>query len=340
MSTSTLVAAPTAQHPFIAPEREPHLPHLVRSRDDLLLNGWSERGIGAAVRAGELFHIRRGWYMTADDRASLSPEQRHHAHVIAVARDAHEGAASHTSAGVLWRLPFYRVRFARVHLTTASPHRISSAADVMRHVGGLAPEDVAVIDGIRCTSLARTVFDLIRILPLEAGVGVADAAERMMGLRLREWDLDAIASWRGGMQERIDAAVGARGIRQARWVADFADGRAQLPGESVSRLQLHRLGFAPPDLQVPVAGPHGADYLVDFGLDDVDSFGEFDGKGKYLDEAMRSGRTFEQVMLAEKQREDWIRGRTQRRMARWGSEHIRTPRELGRRLAAFGITPP
>ncbi|WP_309065470.1 hypothetical protein [Microbacterium sp.] len=337
-SAASLLALPAAA--WAEPGSQPRLEQLVRSRADLLLSGWTERALAAAVRDGVLRHIRRGWYMAAEDWNALHPEQRHRAHTIAVMRDAHGGTASHTSAGVLWRLPFYRIQFTRVHLTTDAPHRISSAPDVMRHVAPLPADDVVVIDGIRCTSLSRTVFDLCRTLPLEAAVAVADAAERMMALRIREWDLDAVLSWRRALAERLGAADGARGIRQARWVADFADGRAQLPGESVSRLQLHRLGFAPPDLQVPVEGPSGKLYFIDFGLDDVNSFGEFDGKRKYLEEALRSGRTVEEVLLAEKEREDWIRGRTQRRFGRWGWEHIHTPHALGRRLAAFHITPP
>lgn len=55
---------------------------------------------------------------------------------------------------------------------------------------------------------------------------------------------------------------------------------------------------------------------------------------------MRSGRTLEQVILDEKRREDWIRGTTQKRFARAESPHIVTPATLGKRLAAFGITPP
>lgn len=322
-------------------EPDPILPQLVRSREDLVLNGWSDRALAAGVADGALIHVRRGWYMDAAEHRSLTPERRHLAHVIAVARDTRGGAAmSHTSAGVLWRLPFYRVRFERVHMTTSAPARISSAPDVLRHVAPLPADDLVTIDGIRCTTLSRTVFDLCRLLPREAAVAVADAAERMMATRIREWDKDAVESWRTGMQERIDRAPGVRGIRQARWVAEFADGRAQLPGESVSRLQLHRLGFARPQLQVPIPGPHGRTYFVDFGLDDVNSFGEFDGKGKYLDDALRSGHSIEDVMLDEKRREDWIRGTTQRRFARWESSHISSPFVLGRRLASFNISPP
>ena len=88
-----------------------------------------------------------------------------------------------------------------------------------------------------------------------------------------------------------------------------------------------------------VAGPAGRDYFIDFGLDDVPAWGEFDGEGKYRDKAMRSGLTLEQVLLREKQREDWIRGVTQRPFARWKCEHLRTRDTLGARLASFGIRP-
>lgn len=319
----------------------PQLEHLVRSRNDLILNGWTDRGIAVAVRRGVLHRIRRGWYIAVADRASLWPEQRHRAHVIAVARDATGGAVmSHSSAAVLWRLPLYRINCTWVHMTTEASARISSAPDVKRHVATLPSEDTVVIDGIRCTSLSRTVFDLAGSLPREAAVALADAAERKMGERLREWDVDAVLSWRRGLQARLSAATGTRGIRQARWVADFADGRAQLPGESVSRLQLYRLGFAPPELQAPVPGPEGQTYYVDFRFTDRDGFGEFDGKDKYFDEAMRSGRPLEQVLFDEKRREDWIRGSTQSHFARWESEHILTARALGRRLESFGISAP
>lgn len=319
----------------------PTIEHLVRSRGDLLMNGWTDRRIAAAVRRGALHQIRRGWFIAADERKALWEEERHRTHVIAVARDARGRAVmSHSSAAVLWRLPLWRVQLLRVQMTTDAPHRISSSPDVRRHVASLPPDDVAVVDGIRCTSLSRTVFDLIRTVSLETAVALADAAERQMAARGWEWDLDAVTSWRRGLDERLDAAAGARGIRQARWVREFADGRAQLPGESVSRLQLHRLGFETPELQVPVDGPNGSQYFVDFGIRSIRVFGEFDGKGKYLDESLRSGKSMEQVVFEEKQREDWIRGTTQWRLARWETPHIKTPAALGARLAQFGISAP
>ncbi|HZU92483.1 MAG TPA: hypothetical protein VFF85_02595 [Microbacterium sp.] len=72
----------------------------------------------------------------------------------------------------------------------------------------------------------------------------------------------------------------------------------------------------------------------------IRAFGEFDGKGKYLDAALREGKSLDQILLEEKQREDWIRGTTHWRLGRWETPHIETANALGIRLAAFGIAPP
>jgi hypothetical protein len=311
------------------------------SRRMLRESGVSERSISESVRAGRLQRVRRGWFSEQDAWNDLSPEARHLAAVVAVTRDGRDRAVvSHESAAVLWGLPLYRHAPARVHLTTPTSFRISSGTDAARHVAPLPAADIVVRQGIRCTSLERTVFDVARTLPLETAVACADAAERTVALRGPRWDEDALAFWRAHLAERMGAAAGARGVRQARRVIEFADGRAQLPGESVSRLQLHRLGFAPPRLQVAVPAQEGGQYFVDFALDDVRAFGEFDGRVKYTDPLMRAGKSLEQVLLAEKQREDWIRGLTQYRFVRWGAEHSATPARLAARLKSFGIIPP
>ena len=119
----------------------------------------------------------------------------------------------------------------------------------------------------------------------------------------------------------------------------FADGRAQLPGESVSRLRLHQLGFAQPRLQVRVDHPDGY-WRLDFGLDDVDRWGEFDGEGKYTNREMLGAGTPGKALMQEKYREDMIRGITNRGIVRWGSAHIVTPDALRKRFVIFAVTSP
>ncbi len=303
---------------------------------------WRQRG--ERLRGGDLVRVRRGWYADAAIWRSWWSEGRHLARVHAAQRAMRGsgGVFSHQSAAVLWGLPLYGGDPPTVHTTLRRGAHVRSTAPVQRHRTPLDEADIVEREGIACTSLSRTVLDAARTTRPETAIALADAAFRLVAWseRERRYDLAADEVFRAGLRARIEQMPGARGIRQTRWIVDHADGRAQLPGESVSRLQLLRLGFRRIRLQVPVPGPHGRDYAVDFGLDEVAAWGEFDGRSKYLDPAMAGDRDPLEVLAAEKEREDWIRATTGRLMARWDMPHIGTPALLSRRLAVYGIRPP
>jgi len=302
----------------------------------------SERQIAGAVRDGELRRLQRNRFVAMAVWEDLWPESRHLIELSAAAAEMRlgGGVASHESAGALHELPFYRHIPDAVHLTLPAGKGMSSRPGLRRHRDQLPEEDIDTVSGIRCTSLERTAFDLARTLRPEAALVAADAALRRTASGADGYDEGVAQAWRERMLERCARSRGARGIRQAERAVRFADGRSESPGESVSRLQLSRLGFRRLRLQAPVPGPAGTDYRVDLEIEDVHTFFEFDGQGKYVEEAMRSGRTLEQVLLDEKRREDWIRGTTHKRMVRAESPHILTPATLARRLAAFGVRPP
>lgn len=314
---------------------------LLRTTAHLLDMGWKERRLRHAVERGVLHKLRRGVYIDGEVWSQLWPESRHRAEVIAAA-DGTGGqfVASYDSAAVVLGLALYRHVPAVVHATVDSGIRISSGARVFRHSEPLAADDIMVRDGIACTSLSRTTFDVMRSLSPEAAIACADASLGAAAVTRRVQDEHRAGLWREDLTRRVTDAKHGRGVRQARRMIELADGRAESPGESVSRLQLLRLGFATPRVQVPVPAPDGGWYWVDFGLDDVGALGEFDGKEKYVDEAKRRGQSMEQVILDEKRREDWIRGTTHRRFPRWGDEHIGSPQKLRQRLMSFHITPP
>lgn len=245
---------------------------------------------------------------------------------------------SHTSAAVLWDLPLFGMTADLVHVILQGRRHSRTEAGVRRHDLKIPDTDIVQRHGMHCTSLARTVFDLSRTRTAEAAISAADAALRSVATGMSRIDADVDAAWR---EELLSlCSPGLRGVRRARWVAEFADGRAQLPGESVSRLQLDRLGFREVELQVSVVGSRGAQYFLDFGFRGSRAFGEFDGEGKYLESALRKAPTTSDAVLEEKRREDDIRGVTGWRLVRWGSAHIGTADLLGSRLTAFGIHPP
>ena len=152
-------------------------------------------------------------------------------------------------------------------------------------------------------------------------------------------DGDSPAEWRAARLQQLDEMPGHRGVRRARQIIALADPRADSPAESVSRLYLDQLGVAVA-IQVPVVGPTGANYRVDFEFVGQRAFGEVDGRVKYLDPTLRRGCSAEEIVLHEKEREDEIRGVTGNSMVRWGVKHLATVRGFGGRLRACGIHVP
>ncbi|MGP3535845.1 hypothetical protein ACTU3I_13685 [Microbacterium sp. RD1] len=307
------------------------------------------QGIGRSsreelVRAKKLIVVRRGWYTESSAWSEWHTEERHTAAAIAAVRSMRGGdvVLSHTSAAVVWGLPLFRYSPRRVHVTGPGGNGNTRQGDaVARHVA-LIDGDRAEVDGLAVTSLARTVADTVGRIPLAAAVALADAALHAVAWNpqtRRRYHPEVAEGLRHHILGAATLQAGARGSVQGRWVVDFADGRAQSPIESLSRLYLHQLGFAPPRLQVRLAHASGY-YEIDIGLDDVDAWLEIDGSGKYTDPKMLGERTTAEAVIAEKWREDDIRGRTGRRVVRAGTAHLGTLESLSTRLAGFGIRAP
>lgn len=306
---------------------------------DLVESGRSSRAITSAVASGRIVRLRPGVYLEGRSWDAASPEDR----VVALARALHAVSVtrpvfSHETAAAIHGLPLSRATPDRVHAIVPED-RPGAASGVVRHRGALDEDAVVEVDGLRCTTIVRTVADIARTATFEQSVTVADAALRRFCVpHAGEYLADRAQEFRESALEITRRS--AHGQSRARRALAFADGRAQLPGESISRIRIRELGFRTVALQVRVPGPHGSPFFVDFGFEDVDGFGEFDGSMKYVDGRLTDGRTTAEVFDREKQREDWIRGRTQRRYARWGWPHVRSASTLGDRLAAFGIRPP
>lgn len=309
------------------------------TRDALEYEGWSARDISRGIAVGRLHHLRRGVYVDGPVWAELWPESQHLLRVVAVDETANSRPVfALASAAVVHGYTLYRVRTDRVHTVHPDAAR-RSVGDVVRHRASLGDDEITEIDGIHCTSAARTAWDLARLASPEVAVSCLDAALGRIGGDPRRYDRGAADAWRASLIERADAVVGARGVRGARSMFEIADGRSQLPLEAVTKLQFRRLGFRQPGLQVRVPAQHG-DYWMDIEVEEAGAFYECDGETKYTDEALRSGRSLEQVLLDEKRREDWVRGVTRRRVLRGGSAHAATPEALASRLASFGVELP
>lgn len=289
------------------------------------------------VRAGQWQRVRRGAYV---DRGYLDPKAGRHAlarrsalaHVAAVmaserARGADGSVLSHESAALVWGLRLWRLP-AEVHLITQQTRGGDAAADVARHRMDVAPEDVTERGGVRVTSLERTVVDLARGRRVPQGLVVADDALRH--------GADPAA-----MATLVDAQLGRRGVQRARTVLDLADGLAESPWETLTRLHVLAAGLPAPELQIVVATRLG-EFRADMGWRDWRVLIEFDGLVKYTD---LSGGDPGRVVFEEKRRHDAL-VEAGWRILRLTREDFRDVAALHRRLVALappsarhGLTP-
>ena len=239
------------------------------------------------------------------------------------------------------RLDRFRLSEAydRTHIATAPTGPGRAGTDLIRHRVAVHTADITSVHGMHCTTEDRTLFDLARALPVEVGVACADAIVRNRFRRYRTIDQAALGSWRASMHHRLTTSPGARGARSLRQVIDLADPHADSVLESLSRLQLLRLGFDV-ETQVSVPAPGGGRYFVDFELRGLGVLGECDGRHKYSDPSVRGDATPAEVVYQEKRREDWISGTTGKRLIRWGLADATSPERLARLLTEYGILLP
>ncbi len=126
---------------------------------------------------------------------------------------------------------------------------------------------VVEMHGLRVTTPLRTACDLGRLLPRDSAFAALDS---MLGLGA----FDRHQLWC-----EVDRFRGMRGVRQLRGFAPLADGRAQSPGESVTRLRwLDMLTLPEPELQIEVPSPYGWSYWLDLGVEELRFAIEYDGE--------------------------------------------------------------
>ncbi|MGW3483393.1 hypothetical protein [Rhodococcus indonesiensis] len=259
---------------------------IAMTRQDLLTQGISDDRIRAALRAGDLVALKPGVYLGRTDVASLDDVGRHRVMARHFGAGLRPGdALSHVSAAVLLGLDVWNVDLRRVHVSRTSA-RGRKATYLHVHATDWRAGDVIVIDGVHVTSVARTVVDLGRSLPLDEAVVAGDS-----GLR-------AEPSARELLPGVLAAARHRTGASRAAAVANLLDGRSESVGESLSRLRMARCGLPRPELQHEVVVRDGRRYRVDFFWETEGVVGEFDGAGKYSDR---------RDLVAEKHREDALR---------------------------------
>lgn len=218
----------------------------------------------------------------------------------------------------------------RLHVCTTRRAHSRSSSHLERHrVNG--PIAVRLVNGIRVTSLAQTVFECTRRSPLGVGLGVVDAALRFYA-RDRQGLGDAVR--REGR--------GRHGATQALRAVSLGDPRAENGGESYLRGKIIELGYeAPTDLQVELVDP--VDTRRTMRVDMVwrlasgrTVIGELDGFVKYEDSERARTKGAIKVLVDERQRESHITALGYP-VARFLYARLDEPGYVAAVLDAFGI---
>ncbi len=155
---------------------------------------------------------------------------------------------------------------------------------------------VVVVNGIRVAPPKVMLVECLMGIRLTDGLAIADSALRRFGIN------------RSDLQKAVEELGSRRhGVDAARMVAAFADAGAESGGESIARGRFIEEGYMVPELQREFDDPMGEkSFRADFFWqldDDHGVIGELDGMGKYTDASMTGGRSVEDVLIDERQRE-------------------------------------
>lgn len=274
-----------------------------------LEHGFTRGALRAAVHRGLLAAVRHGVIAAQDDATGGGVS----AHDVPGPQDPpHLSAARAALSGLSSRALLSHRSAALVHRLSSpdpgAPDLVSvivpgavafTGAGVAVRGSGVPAADRCVVDGLPCTSLARTAVDLARGRRLPSALIPLDSAARLMvaestgahgnALRraVRRADLRALAL--GQLQAALEGCYGWPGTLAVRRALPFVNPASESPLESRSRGWFLEAGLGPLDPGSPVVCG-STTYWADFCSAERRVVGEADGMAKYgaSGEAVRS----------------------------------------------------
>lgn len=279
--------------------------------------GFEAREIYRQLNSGQWTRLRRGVYV----ETFLIPDDetgRHLLQLRAVLLSlGQQAAASHVTGATLLQLALLDPDRSLIHITRNSPSRVE--AGIHHHEAELPLGHLTKTDDILGTTAGRTVVDLSRALPFEAGLVVAESALNKGLTTLTE------------LREILTYCADWPGARDAGRVVSFASPYSESPGESLGRIAFDALGLPQPTQQVWIFDEAGFVARVDFWWEEQRTVGEFDGRLKYYVDGAS-----EDTLYDEKRREDRLRdaGAEVFRFG-WSEARAKSPSIRRKAVAAF-----
>lgn len=261
--------------------------------------GESVRRLERAAESGELTRIRAGAFVDSAIWVGLNRRQQHLLLVLATNAAAKNSPVfSHESAAVLSGFPIVEGLPDRVQVTVPPGSGLRSNKLVARHEATMPLADVIdiVVDDrvLLVTRHGRTLIDFAARRSFLSGVCAVEHVLRRHP--------DAGARLVHDLEQRRPL----RGSKKVESVLRFASASSDSPNESLCRVRFEQLGFPQPEQQHEFESSKGH-YSVDFFWPEFDVIAEADGRVKYEDPEYLNGRTPQQALWDEKQREDELR---------------------------------
>jgi hypothetical protein len=293
--------------------------------------GESDRRYRDLVARGELMRIHRGAFVDKDEFDLRSPRLQYQLRCIG-ASQAHRGAVvlSHDSAAAIHGIPIVGRYPSLIHVLATMQAGTRTEHGYRKHASWHPELRVERRGELLVTDLRRTLVEFACSSSFVGAVTALDWAFRTHG------DSSQSPIAKAELIECADELEVRRGRRQLVRAIEFADGLAESPGESLSRVIIHQLGFPAPTLQESFFDRHGFIGRVDFWWPEQNLIGEFDGVAKYIRDEYTRGRSAADIVVEEKAREDRLRA-VGPSVTRWGWQFAGTPQRLFEQLHRAGL---
>ena len=251
--------------------------------------GLNQREIQRFITSGRWIRLRRSVYI----EATLLPDDEISRHILQLRAVLlclqEEVAASHITGAALHEFALLDPDFSLVNVTRERAGTSRTEAGVRHHDASLPSGQLTKVEGLLTTSAARTVVDLARELPFDAGLVAAESALNKGLTTLAE------------LREIHEYCADWIGSRDAGRVVSFASPYSETAGETLCRIAFDVLGLPQPSQQVLIYDAAGFIARSDFLWEEQNTIGEFDGLVKY------AGEDGKKAVIAEKRREDRLR---------------------------------
>lgn len=217
----------------------------------------------------------------------------------------------------------------------------------VRHVRNLAPGDITEVNGLRTTTIERTIVDCAKTMHPKHALVVADSGMRAL-ISPRRNSPRRTAKEAADLRARLFAMVeegDRRNLRRARAVVTWADPLSESPYETVLRWIAASRGLPRPTLQ-PRYEIDGYVYYPDMRwrlpvtehgvlTETITQLGEYDGETKYVPDdpdGTTARRQLSQRVMAERRRQNRLTSLPRTSLERFDRSDLSDEEAVFRRL--------